>query len=122
MKRKIFIGMASCILAMSMQAETVRVMRFVTTAGEESDVALNSLQKVVFTPDSVVLIAAEDGAQTPLYKYDYQSILFTESSSEGNEMVNGEWLMVNGEKFIKDGQLFIRHDEHVYTILGVKVL
>ena len=114
--------MVSCVLAMSMQAETVRVMRFVTTAGEESDVALNSLQKVVFTPDSVVLIAAEDGAQTPLYKYDYQSILFTESSSEGNEMVNGEWLMVNGEKFIKDGCLYIRHNEHVYTILGVKVL
>ena len=82
MNKKIFILIASCILALGMHAETTRVMRFVPVAGKESEVTLNSLQKVVFTRDSVVLVAAKDGAQTPLYKYDYQSILFTESSSE----------------------------------------
>ena len=36
-------------------AEGIPVMRFVPVAGEESEVALNSLQKVVFTPDSTSL-------------------------------------------------------------------
>ena len=113
--------MVSCVLAMSMQAQTVRVMRFVTTAGEESEVALNSLQKVVFTPDSVVLIAAEDGAQTPLYKYDYQSILFTESSSKEGLQVTGDGLQVKGEKFIKDGQLYIMYKGTMYNIYGLEI-
>ena len=121
MKRKIFIWMVSCVLAMGMQAETVRVMRFVTTAGEEREVALNSLQKVVFTPDSVVLIAAEDGAQTPLYKYDYQSILFTESSSEEGLQVTGDGLQERGEKFIKDGQLYIMYEGRMYNIYGLEI-
>ena len=113
--------MVSCVLAMGMQAETVRVMRFVTTAGEEREVALNSLQKVVFTPDSVVLIAAEDGAQTPLYKYDYQSILFTESSSEEGLQVTGDGLQERGEKFIKDGQLYIMYEGRMYNIYGLEI-
>jgi len=113
--------MVSCVLAMSMQAQTVRVMRFVTTAGEESEVALNSLQKVVFTPDSVVLIAAKDGVQTPLYKYDYQSILFTESSSEKGLQVTGDGLQVKGEKFIKDGQLYIMYKGTMYNIYGLEI-
>jgi len=95
-------------------------MRFVPVAGEESEVALNTLQKVVFTPDSVVLIAAKDGTQTPLYKYDYQAIVFTESSShEAIEQATERPLP--GMKFIRDGQLFIRLDEQTYDILGNKI-
>ena len=123
MKRKIFIGMVSCILAIGMHAETIHVLRFVPVAGAECEVALESLQKVVFTQDSVVLIAARDGEATPMYKYDYQAIVFTESSSqEGLEEVRSETAnAVRSEKFIKDGQLYIRQDGQVYNVLGLKI-
>lgn len=49
MKRNLFISIASCIMAMAIQAETIRVLRFVHVDGTESEVAQNSLQKVVFT-------------------------------------------------------------------------
>lgn len=113
--------MVSCILATCLHAETIRVMRFVPVAGAESEVAINSLQKVVFTPDSVVLISAKGGAATPMYKYDYQAIVFEESSTEGLQ-VTGDGLQEKGEKFIKDGQLFIRLDGEIYNILGIKVI
>lgn len=119
MNRKIVISMASCILALCLHAETIRVMRFVPVAGAESEVAVNSLRKVVFTPDSVVLIAAKDGEAMPLYKYDYRSILFAESSSEAIEQPTEH--QPQAVKFIRDGQLFIRLDEHVYNLLGNKI-
>ena len=56
MKRKLFISLVSCILAMAIQAETIRVLRFVHVDGTESEVAQNSLQKVVFTRDSVMRV------------------------------------------------------------------
>ena len=108
-------------VAQGVWAEGTPVMRFVPVAGTESEVPLNTLRKVVFTPDSVVLIAAEDGAQTPMYKYDYQAIVFGESSASGMVTVNDEQIEPNGEKFIRDGQLYIRHDEQVYNILGNKI-
>ena len=43
------------IFCSTFAAETIRVMRFVPVGGAKSEVAINSLQKVVFTPDSVVL-------------------------------------------------------------------
>lgn len=122
MKRKLLIGMVSCLLATCLHAETIRVMRFVPVAGAESEVAINSLQKVVFTPDSVVLISAKGGAATPMYKYDYQAIVFEESSTEELEEVKSEELRAKSEKFIKDGQLFIRRDGQVFNILGIKVI
>ena len=118
MSRKLCIGIVSCIMAMGMYAETIRVMRFVPVAGAESEVALNSLQKVVFTRDSVVLISALDGEPTPMYKYDYRSVLFAESSSSDVVTVSGERLEVSGEKFIKDGQLFIRYKGTMNDALG----
>ena len=122
MKSKFFIGIVACFLALGMHAETTRVMRFVPMAGEETEVALNTLQKVVFARDSVVLIAAKDGAQTPMYKYDYQAIVFDESGSqEGVEEVKSEELRVKSEKFIKDGQLFIMHEGAMYNVLGLKI-
>ena len=109
-------------MAIGMHAETTRVMRFVPVVGEETEVALNTLQKVVFTRDSVVLIAAKDGAQIPMYKYDYQAIVFDESGSqEGVEEVKSEELRVKSEKFIKDGQLFIMHEGAMYNVLGLKI-
>ena len=120
MNRKLLLSIVSCILAMGVHAQTIRVMRFVPVSGEQSEVALESLQKVVFTPDSVVLISAASGEATPMYKYDYQSILFTESGSEGLQ-VTSEGLPEKAEKFIRDGQLFIRLDEHVYNIFGNKI-
>ena len=116
--------MVSCLLVMGMQAETVRVMRFVPIAGEEQEVAMGSLRKVVFTADSIVLISAKDGEATPMYKYDYRSILFTESGSEeGIEGVQSTDRSADRvQKYIKDGYLYIRLDGHVYNILGGKVL
>ena len=103
-------------------AEGIPVMRFVPVAGEESEVVLNTLRKVVFTPDSVVLIAAKDGAQTPMYKYDYQAIVFSESTNLGIEGVQRTDRFSDSVlKFIKDGQLYIRLDDIIYDILGNKI-
>lgn len=122
MNRKLLIGLVSCILAMGMQAETIRVLRFVTVAGAESEVEQSSLQKVVFTRDSIVLIAAESGEAMPLYKYEYRSVAFDERTSpEGIDETKSEDLREKGEKYIKEGQLFIRLGEQVYNILGLKI-
>lgn len=120
MNRKLFISIASCFLAICLHAETIRVLRFVPLAGAESEVAIDSLRKVVFTQDSVVLISATYGEATPMYKYDYQSILFAESSSpEAIEQATEQ--QSQAVKFIRDGQLFIRLDEQVYNIMGLKI-
>ena len=112
--------MATCILSIFLHAETTRVLRFVPVSGAESEVAINDLRKVVFTPDSIVLIAAKGGAQTPMYKYDYQSILFAESTTpEAIEQATD--LQSQAVKFIRDGQLLIRLDEQVYNIFGNKI-
>jgi hypothetical protein len=122
--KRIFIGLVTGILTMGLHAETIRVLRFVPLSGAETEVAVESLRKVVFTPDSIVLIAAKDGQTTPMYKYDYQAIEFDQSSTPtgvkevGSETVN----TVRSEKFLRNGQLFIRLDGHVYNILGGKVL
>jgi len=108
-------------MAMGAQAETVRVMRFVPVAGEESEVALNSLQKVVFTRDSVVLISVKDGEATPMYKYDYQAIVFEESSSPAEVEPTPGPSLKGWEKFIRDGQLFIRREGKVYNVFGVMI-
>jgi hypothetical protein len=121
MKRKLFISFVSCILAIGLHAETIRVLRFVPVAGEQTEVAQNSLRKVVFTQDSVVLISSLDEEPTPMYKYDYQSILFAESTTPEGLRVTGDRLPERAEKFIKDGQLFIRLDEQVFNIFGNKI-
>jgi len=118
MKRRIFIGIVSCMMAMGLHAETIRVLRFVPIAGEQSEVAVESLQKVVFTQDSVVLVSALDGEVKPMYKYDYQAIVFGESGTEGVEEVKSEELRVKSEKFIKDGQLYIMYEGLIYDVLG----
>ena len=122
--KRIFIGLVICVLTMGLHAETIRVLRFVPLSGAETEVAVESLRKVVFTPDSIVLIAAKDGQTTPMYKYDYQAIEFGESSTPtGVEEVGSETVnTVRSEKFLRNGQLFIRLDGHVYNILGGKVL
>lgn len=80
MQHRFFLLIAlMCTLVPLAWAEGTPVMLFVPVAGDESEVALNTLQKVVFTQDSVVIIAAKDGAQTPMYKYNYQAIVFSES-------------------------------------------
>ena len=107
-------------MAHCLPAETVRVLRFVPVAGEESEVAVDSLRKVVFTQDSVILISATDGEETPVYKYDYRSILFAESSSSETVALTTEQ-QPQAVKFIRDGQLFIRLDEQVYNIFGHKI-
>ena len=122
MNRKLFIGIVSCILAMGLHAQTTRVLRFVPVSGAESEVTQSSLQKVVFIRDSVVLIAAADGAATPMYKYDYKAIVFAESSPTEIEEVGSETVStVRSEKFLRNGQLFIRLDKQVYNIMGLKI-
>ncbi len=123
MQHRFFLLIAlMCTLVPLAWAEGTPVMRFVPVAGDESEVALNTLQKVVFTQDSVVIIAAKDGAQTPMYKYNYQAIVFTESSSpERHDEVKSKELRVKGEKFIKDGQLYILYEGTMYDVRGRKV-
>ena len=119
MNRKLCISIVVCIMSLGLHAETTRVLRFVPVAGAEREVEQTDLRKVVFTPDSVVLISAKDGEATPMYKYDYRSILFAESSSED---VRSETVStVRSEKFLRDGRLFIRLDEQVYNIFGNKI-
>ena len=59
-----------------------------------------------------------------MYKYDYRSILFTESGSEeGIEEVRSETAnAVRGEKFIKDGQLYIMYKGTMYNVQGLRVI
>ena len=123
MQHRFFLLIAlMCTLVLLAWAEGTPVMRFVPVAGDESEVALNTLQKVVFTQDSVVLIAAKDGAQTPMYKYNYQAIVFSESSSpERLDEVKSKELRVKSEKFIKDGQLYILYEGTMYDVRGRKV-
>lgn len=122
MRRFLLFFALMCTLAQFAWAEATPVMRFVPVTGEESEVVLNTLRKVVFTPDSVVLIAAKDGARTPMYKYDYQAIVFSESSSLGIEGVQRtDRFSDSVQKFIKDGQLYIRLDDIIYDILGNKI-
>ena len=110
-----------CAMAQGVWAEGTPVMRFVPVAGTETEVPLNTLRKVVFTPDSVVLIAAADGTATPMHKYDYRAIVFDESSSTGvEEEVRTKNLELRAEKFIRDGQFYIRRDGQVYDIMGRK--
>ena len=111
----------SCILAIGLHAETIRVLRFVPVAGEQTEVAQNSLRKVVFTRDSVVLISAADGEATLMYKYDYQSILFAESTTPEGLRVTGDRLPERAEKFIKDGQLYIMYKGQMYNVQGRRV-
>ncbi len=118
MNRKLFIGIVSCIMAIGLHAETVRVLRFVPVAGAESEVPLNSLQKVVFTQDSIVLISATDGEATPMYKYDYRSILFDEKTTPTGEKPTPNPSLKGGEKVLRDGQLFIIYEGQMYDILG----
>ena len=63
MNRKICIGIVICILAMGLHAEPIRVLRLVPVAGEESEVAQESLQKVVFTPDSITFVMPDRSLQ-----------------------------------------------------------
>ena len=106
-------------MALGLYAETLRVMRFVPVAGEESEVELTSLRKVVFTQDSVVLVSAE-GAQTPMYKYDYHAIVFDESGSQ-QSIDTVPAFQPQAFKFIHNGQLLIRLDGQVYSIMGLKI-
>ncbi len=121
MNRKLLIWIVSWLTVIGLHAETIRVMRFVPIDGAESEVAVNSLQKVVFTRDSVVLISALDGEAEPVYKYDYRSIRFDESRLPTEVQAAGEEQPTRGEKFIRDGQLLIRLDNRVYTIWGMRV-
>ena len=118
MNRKLCKGIVSCILAMGLHAETTRVLRFVPVAGAESEVAVDSLQKVVFTSDSVVLISATDGEAMPMYKYDYQAVLFAESSGPEGVEPTPKPSMKGWEKFMKDGQLFIMYGGRMYDVQG----
>lgn len=120
MNRKIIIGIVSCVLAIGLHAETVRVLRLASVDGAEREVAQDSLRRVVFTRDSIVLIPANGGEATPLYKYDYRSILFAESSTSETVAPTTEQ-QPKAQKFIRDGQLYLRLDEHEYTILGNKI-
>ena len=54
-----------------------------------------------------------------MYKYDYQSILFTESTSPEGLPVTGDRLPEKSEKFIKDGQLYIKYEGRMYNIFGL---
>ena len=122
MNRKLVIGILICIMAIGLHAETIRVLRFVPVAGEESEVPQDNLRKVVFTPDSIVLIAAKDGKATPMYKYDYRSIFFAESSTpEGFDEVKSDGLGAKSEKFIRDGQLYIMYKGTMYNVQGQRV-
>ena len=126
MRKQLLLTIAlMCAGALGARAETTPVMRFVPVAGTEIEVPLNTLRKVVFTPDSVVLIAAADDTPTPMYKYDYRAIVFGESSGTGvaecpPDETGGTASAEGGVKFLQNGQLYIRRDEQVYDIMGRK--
>lgn len=122
MKRTIYVLVLLLLGVMARASEGLPVIRFVPLAGTESEVSQASLSKIIFTDDGIVLVAAEDGAETLLYKYDYSRMEFDMSDKPtALETVNGERQSVSGEKFIRDGQLFIRLDERIYDAQGRRV-
>ena len=105
---------------MARAAESQPVIRFVPLAGAESEITQASLSKIVFTEDGIVLVAAKDGAETSLYKYDYSRMVFGESVITAEESVEFESqnTKVESRKFIHNGQLFIRLGERIYDAQG----
>lgn len=120
MRRKILISLLTCLAALSLQAEVTKVLRFVSVAGEESQVAQKRLQKIVFTRDSVVLVSAFNRDAAAVYKYDYRSIIFDEADLP-SAIEPASVQQPQTVKFIRNGQLYIRRDEQVYNILGNKI-
>ena len=108
----LFFGISSATFA-------TKVIRLVPTSGEEKEFPVNTLQKVVFTADSIVIYTAGSGTM-PLYRNDYCSLLFAElQPTETNPEKTQE--TPQGTKFIKDGQLYIRIDDKIYSITGTKI-
>lgn len=120
MNKRFLILLLTGFMALTLHSEPTKVLRFVPVSGAESEIPLKSLQKILFTQDSVVLFSAADGEATPLYKYDYLSFLFTESDTP-QAVEPTEVQQPKTVKFIRNGQLLIRRDEQVYNIFGNKI-
>ncbi len=70
-----------CVLALCLHAAGVPVLRFVPVAGTESDVPMSSLQKVVFTQDSIVLVS-DANTQIKLYHSMNDDVVAKENTLE----------------------------------------
>lgn len=108
-------------------ASAVEVVRLIPMAGAAQDVPVASLQKIVFTADSIVFVPANAGqvnagqanedVPRAVYKYDYRTMLFV--ATEPMDVENtGVSEVGKSVKFIQNGRLYIRRDNRIYDVLG----
>ena len=103
-------------------ASAAEVVRLIPMAGAAQDVPVASLQKIVFTADSIVFVPANAGqvnedVPRAVYKYDYRTMLFV--ATEPMDVENtGVSEVGKSVKFIQNGRLYIRRDNRIYDVLG----
>lgn len=112
MAKKIFLFLGVLIWFVSASAE--EVVRLIPLAGTAQDVSVASLQKIVFTTDSIVFVPEPPDA---VYKYDYNAMLFVPAEPQSIESTIVPE-QSRSTKFIRDGRLYIRHDNTIYDVLG----
>lgn len=94
------------------------VLRLVPNDGTAQDIPVETLRKVVFTADSMVLIASEGEVQASYYKYDYAAMLFAESepSTIGQQPESTD--QPKAVKFLQNGQFYIRLGDKTFDFTG----
>ena len=103
-------------------ASAAEVVRLIPMAGAAQDVPVASLQKIVFTADSIVFVPvnagqANEDVPRAVYKYDYRTMLFV--ATEPMDVENtGVSEVGKSVKFIQNGRLYIRRDNRIYDVLG----
>lgn len=117
MAKKIFLFLGVLIWFVSASAE--EVVRLIPLAGTAQDVPVASLQKIVFTTDSIVFVRKASNPEPPdaVYKYDYSAMLFVPAEPQSIESTIVPE-QSRSTKFILDGRLYIRHDNTIYDVLG----
>lgn len=130
MAKKIFLFLGVLIWFVSASAE--EVVRLIPLAGTAQDVPVASLQKIVFTTDSIVFVRKASNSLQPsvlspqasnpeppdaVYKYDYSAMLFVPAEPQSIESTIVPE-QSRSTKFIRDGRLYIRHDNTIYDVLG----
>ena len=114
--KKIFTTLIICAFTVAALA-TGNVLRLVPNAGKAQDIPVISLSKVVFTGDSIILVASDTKEQTPYYKYDYTAMLFTEPETSAVEQTTTT-NQTKAVKFIHNNQLFIRLGDKIFDSTG----
>lgn len=128
MTKKIFVWIVSILWLVPMAGNTdvstraADVVRLIPITGTPQDVPVASLQKIVFTTDSIVFVPAvavsgPTAVQQTVYKYAYSAMLFEQTLPTDIEP-QGVAEQSESVKFIQDGRLYIRRGTKIYDVYG----